>query len=242
MKSYDAIVIGAGHNGMIAAATLSRKGLSVLLLEASATYGGMAAGGEFAPGFAGPPLIHSLNGITPAILKEMQLDKSGLAPMPTNTTCLSHDDAPLLVADNYKIAAGNLSREDEAGFAELIRRLNFQASILQPFLADTPPQVGDFPLSMKARLAKTAFNLKRSGKIEMQEFMRMALMCICDVVDEHISDERLKGLLAFDGTLGISLGPRSPTSLFGLYMKLATRNAGASRTGGYSINAGRSFD
>ncbi len=243
MKSYDVIVIGAGHNGMIAAATLSRKGLGVLLLEASPTYGGMAAGGEFAPGYAGPSLVHSLNGITPAILKEMQLDKFGLAPLPTMTTCLSHDDAPLLVADNYQIAAGILSREDEVGLAELTRRLKFQASILQQFLADTPPQEGAFPFSMKARLAKTAFNLKRSGKIEMQEFMRMALMCICDVVDEHISDERLKGLLAFDGTLGISLGPRSPTSLFGLYMRLATRSAGADHTNGYSINAaGRLID
>ena len=55
----------------------------------------------------------------------------------------------------------------------------------------------------------------------MRDFLRMMLMNVADVLDEQLADDRLKGLLAFDATLGSHLGPRSPTSLLGLYYRLA---------------------
>ncbi len=115
----------------------------------------------------------------------------------------------------------------------LKERLEFQTSLLKNFMNQVPPQEGTFFLGDKARLATTALKLKRAGTIEMQEFLRMALMCIADIVDEDLSDDRLKGLLAFDATLGIHLGPRSPTSVFGMYYRLA--NLGHSIV--YSVTA-----
>ena len=64
----------------------------------------------------------------------------------------------------------------------------------------------------------------------MRDFLRVLLMNVADVLDEHLVDDRLKGLLAFDAVLGSHLGPRSPTSLLGLYYRLAgetRRHAGA---------------
>ncbi|MGO4842787.1 phytoene dehydrogenase, partial [Rhizobiaceae sp. 2RAB30] len=70
-------------------------------------------------------------------------------------------------------------------------------------------------------LARTGLALRRLGKEDMRDFLRMLLMNITDVLDEHLTDDRLRGLLAFDAVLGSHLGPRSPTSLLGLYYRLA---------------------
>ena len=79
----------------------------------------------------------------------------------------------------------------------------------------------------RRRSARPRLALKRLGKEDMRDFLRMLLMNVADVLDEQLADDRLKGLLAFDATLGSHLGPRSPTSLLGLYYRLAGEIGGA---------------
>ena len=73
----------------------------------------------------------------------------------------------------------------------------------------------------------TGLSLKTLGKEDMRDFLRVLLMNVADFLDEQLEDDRLKGLLAFDATLGSHLGPRSPTSLLGLYYRLAGEIGGA---------------
>ena len=73
----------------------------------------------------------------------------------------------------------------------------------------------------------TGLSLKRLGKEDMRDFLRVLLMNVADFCDEQLSDDRLKGLLAFDAVLGSHLGPRSPTSLLGLYYRLTGELGGA---------------
>ena len=82
-------------------------------------------------------------------------------------------------------------------------------------------------MSESAGFGLVALALRRLGKEDMRDFLRMLLMNVADVLDEHLEDERLRGLLAFDATLGSHLGPRSPTSLLGLYYRLTGEIAGA---------------
>lgn len=71
-----------------------------------------------------------------------------------------------------------------------------------------------------AALGKAGLAIKRLGKEDMRDFLRVLLMNVYDLLEEQLSDDRLKGLLAFDAVLGSYLGPRSPTSLLGLYYRL----------------------
>ena len=75
----------------------------------------------------------------------------------------------------------------------------------------------------------TGLALKRLGKEDMRDFLRMLLMNVADLLDEQLTDDRLKGLLAFDAVLGSHLGPRSPTSLLGLYYRLTGEIGGRAR-------------
>jgi phytoene dehydrogenase-like protein len=76
-------------------------------------------------------------------------------------------------------------------------------------------------LGETSALALTGLSLRKLGKEDMRDFLRVLLMNVADLLDEQLQDDRLKGLLAFDATLGSHLGPRSPTSLLGLYYRLA---------------------
>jgi phytoene dehydrogenase-like protein len=101
-----------------------------------------------------------------------------------------------------------------------------QSSLLRRFINSTPIQPGGVEWSTRVLAAKAALKLKLAGTEELRQFFRMALMCVADVADEALTDNRLMGLLSFDATLGIHLGPRSPTSLLGLYYRLSGETNG----------------
>ena len=85
-------------------------------------------------------------------------------------------------------------------------------------------------LSETFALGQSALALKKLGKEDMRDFLRVILMNVADLLDEQLTDNRLKGLVAFDAVLGSHLGPRSPTSLLGLYYRLAGEIGGAARS------------
>ncbi|MBA3447415.1 MAG: NAD(P)/FAD-dependent oxidoreductase, partial [Pseudaminobacter sp.] len=110
------------------------------------------------------------------------------------------------------------------------------AGILKPLLARRPPDLGGMSLGETSALAMTGLSLRRLGKEDMRDFLRVILMNVADLLDEQLEDDRLKGLLAFDAVLGSHLGPRSPTSLLGLYYRLAGEIGGS--PGAQSVPAG----
>ncbi len=221
---FDAIVIGGGHNGLACAAALGRTGRKVLVLEAGQTLGGAAGTHEFAPGFHVSSLAHILNRLHPEMVAGLELKKHGLAfsggPMPS-VALSSHGD-PLVLDGAYgERLGGAVDAADRAGWSQLRSLLFRQAGILKPFLSRRPPDLGAMSLGQASLLGSAALSLRRLGREDMREFLRMVLMNVADVLDEHVGDDRLKGLVAFDATLGVHLGPRSPTSLLGLYYRLA---------------------
>ncbi len=227
MTSFDAIVIGGGHNGLVASALLAKSGRKVCVLEAAAETGGGARTEEFVPGFRGSVLAHCLNRLHPEVVKELELDNFGLQPgQPAPTVALDPEKGPLVLHGAYGERIEGLDSAEAKAWAELRARLFSQAGILKRFLARRPPQLGRFSTSDKALLGGAALALRRLGSEEMREFLRMVLMNVADVADEHLADDRLKGLLAFDATLGSHLGPLSPTSLLGLHYRLAGEAAG----------------
>ncbi|ESY16901.1 NAD(P)/FAD-dependent oxidoreductase [Mesorhizobium sp. LNJC394B00] len=230
MTSFDAIIIGGGHNGLVAAATLAKAGRKVLVLEAAGDVGGAARTEEFAPGFRVSSIAHVLNRLHPDVVKTLELEKHGLQVTRADfipSVALARDGPPLVLHGAYGEVLTGSTPSEQSAWKELRAQLMRYAGILKPFLSRRPPDLGGMSLLETAALGQTAVALKKLGKEDMRDFLRVLLMNVADLLDEQLADIRLKGLLAFDATLGSHLGPRSPTSLLGLYYRLAGETGGA---------------
>lgn len=239
MMSFDAIIMGGGHNGLVAATMLAKSGRKVALFEAANQLGGAARGHEFHPGFRSPGLAHVLNRLHSDVIRELGLVHHGmkLETLDAPTVSLGPDGEHLVLRGAYGASVeGNLPSTEIAAWQTLRKQLFSHAAILKRLFDDVPPPLSSVSAVEMFKLAKTGLALRLLGKVEMREFMRMILMPVADVANEHLCDERLKGLLAFDATLGVHLGPRSPTSLLGLYYRLAGELDGV--TAGQTIMAG----
>jgi phytoene dehydrogenase-like protein len=230
MTSFDIIVIGGGHNGLVSAAVLAKSGRKVLVLEAAGDVGGAARTEEFAPGFCTSSIAHLLNRLHPEVVKRLELERHGLEIARGDfvpSVALSRDGPPLVLHGAYGEVLTGASPSEQTAWKELRAQLLRYAGVLKPFLSRRPPDLAGMSLTETAVLGQTALALKKLGKEDMRDFLRVLLMNIANLVDEQLADDRLKGLLAFDATLGSHLGPRSPTSLLGLYYRLAGETGGA---------------
>jgi phytoene dehydrogenase-like protein len=229
MTSFDLIVIGGGHNGLVAATILAKAGRKVLVLEANDETGGAARTHEFHPGFRVSSLAHVLNRLHPEVVKALELEKQGLEldGRAMASVSLAAGGEPVVLRGAYGETVDGVTFAEAAAWKELRAQLFRYAGVLKPMLARRPPDLDGMPLTEKIALGGIALSLKRLGKEDMRDFLRMLLMNVTDVLDEHLEDDHLRGLLAFDGVLGSHLGPRSPTSLIGLYYRLAGEIGGA---------------
>lgn len=223
MTSSDTIVIGGGHNGLVAAALLGKAGRKVLVLEAADAVGGAARTEEFAPGFRVSSVAHVLNRLHPDMVRELDLAKHGLSldGAGAPSVALAEGGPPLVLHGAYGERLEGASAAEAEAWAGLRAQLLRYAGILKPFLSRKAPDLSGMSMGETAALARTGLALRRLGREDMRDFLRMLLMNVTDVLDEHLTDPRLRGLLAFDAVLGSHLGPRSPTSLLGLYYRLA---------------------
>lgn len=222
MTSFDVIVVGGGHNGIVAATVLAKGGRRVALLEAEAELGGPARTYEFAPGFH-VSVAHILNRLHPEVVKALDLSANGLVldPVDTPSIALSMDGEPLVLNGAYGESLSGAQPSEAQAWSELRAQLIRYAGILKPMLARRPPDLSGMTFGETSALGMVGLSLRRLGKEDMRDFLRMFLMNVADVTDDCLTDDRLKGLLAFDAVLGSHLGPRSPTSLLGLYYRLA---------------------
>ncbi|MBL8906674.1 MAG: NAD(P)/FAD-dependent oxidoreductase, partial [Rhizobiales bacterium] len=115
---------------------------------------------------------------------------------------------------------GQIGHAEQVAWRDLRARLIRFASVLSPFKEMTPPRLGAMNRDLLT-LGRLGLKIKGLGRDEMREFLRLILINVADVLDDELTDERLKGVVAFDATLGTHLGPRSPNSLLLLYNRLA---------------------
>jgi phytoene dehydrogenase-like protein len=222
---YDAIVVGGGHNGLVCAAYLARSGRKVLVLEAADRLGGAAATREFAPGYKAG-CAHLLHLMPQALIDELRLSAHGLTLAGTAmpTTALDDQGEALPTGMAGLGALARRSAPDAAAYPAFARQLARFGRTLFPILGAAPPRLGTTDWSDWLTLARTGWLVRKLGKRDMREFLRIVGMNVYDLLEEHFESSLLKGALGFDAVLGTNFGPRAPGTVLTLLYRLAAES------------------
>jgi len=209
----DAIIIGAGHNGLVAGLQLAKAGRSVTILERAGDVGGLCAASTLHPGYRVPGLLHDCSGVRHDVAHALGLARFGLVFEPQPTPVLaahSQHRGALLHADARASHAEleALQRGDGDAYVAwrgfLTRIQGFVARVMnQP-----PPAIRPRSLAEAWGLARTVLGLRRLGKADMLELMRVAPMSAADWLEESFADPLLAAALAAPAVTGAFLGPR----------------------------------
>ncbi len=213
---FDTIVIGAGYNGLVAAAYLARQGKRVCIVERSQSPGGMAQTRTLANGSEMPRIAHLASALHPKVLKELRL-LGDIVLKDVPTTVLSPDGNHLVLSAEGAQYADGRPHADSDAYMKLRKRIVRFASALNPLTLRPPPDLTSMSnLDDIAALAKAGLGLRFMGKTEAREFLRVVLSNAADLILDEMPDGPLAGGLAADAIWGAWAGPRSPGTVFSL--------------------------
>lgn len=200
--TYDAVIIGAGHNGLITAGYLARAGKKVLVLEARDVVGGACTSEELIPGSTWSSCAFIASLLRPEIIAELELERYGLEMYQTEASEISifPDGSHLFMwkdMDRMLKEIEKFSKADAQAFLDFGLRVKRFASILTPFLLSPPPSRSQVVAAFEAAGAEDLFN-------------ELVLLSTKDLLDRYFTSEHIKGLFTFFGMISIWGGPSTP--------------------------------
>src|ERR1051326_493253 len=220
------IIIGAGHNGLVAAAYLAKAGLKPLVLERRQVAGGTCATEEFHPGFRAS-LANNAGPLLPQIVFDLALQRHGLEFItpPVRLAALNPDGPPLCVYEDAKRTADELavhSNSDGRKYSEFVSCFANIGRALGPLLTMTPPNI-DAPSKHELwNLGKLGWKIRGLGKKDEYRLLRYGPMAGADLAAEWFETDLLRAVVAAGGIFGAFAGPWSAGTSAPLLLHAAT--------------------
>ncbi len=218
MKKYDAIVIGAGHNGITNAAYLAKAGLKVLLVEQQPWIGGASVSREIHKGWMYSNCSYVCSLLRPEVYRSLNLAKYGLQVVPYGGSCTIAQNGDILGSyvdeDVNRRELARHSQRDADASVRYNRDIMRQCRFIRKFLLRTAPD----PTSFRWRDIKEMLYLGREaanlGENVLNEMMRFYTMSISDYLDEYFENSLIKAAYAGSGIIGSALGVMSPGTAY----------------------------
>ena len=219
--SCDALIIGAGHNGLTSAAYLAKAGLRVKVLERRGLVGGAAVTEEFAPGFRNSVAAYTVSLLHPKIIHDLDLHRHGLTIVERRAqNFLPAPDGQYLLTGEGRTEASlpRLSQHDAAAWPAFMARIAPLANALRRLMLRSPPNIAPHGGIFNFRTLLGAFGLSRILNALTIEDQRLLLDMFAraagDMLDEMFEHDLVKALLGFDAVVGHYASPYTPGSAY----------------------------
>jgi phytoene dehydrogenase-like protein len=230
--SWDAVVIGGGHNGLVTAAYLAKGGLRTLVLERRDRVGGAADTSELAPGVRVPTLAHTVGRLRPSVHRDLDLKRHGLSLMAPDVRAFApatDGSAVVLWDDAAKTAEGLRSRSaaDADAYPRFDRLVRSLAKFLDELGRSAPPDVKAPGIGDALAGLKLGRSFRGLGRDDSRTILRVLPMAVADLVAEAFESDVVRSALAWRGVRYCAVGPWSAGTAAILLMDSAGNDGGA---------------
>ena len=239
----DAIVVGAGHNGLVCAYYLARFGLKVTVLERRGKVGGAAVTEEFAPGYRNSVASYTVSLLRPEIIADMNLHGHGLKIVERKL----QNFLPLNDRDYLAIGGGRTEHEvakfspaDAARLPDYYARLEPVAALVRALMLKTPPNVQEdagwvSALPEMLRAGGLALEASRLDMVARRDLLALFAQSAGDFLDGWFESDPIKAVFGFDGVVGNYASPYAPGSAYVLLHHLLGEVNGKKGCWGHAI-------
>lgn len=238
LSRYDAIIIGAGHNGLVTAAYLARAGRKVLVLERREVIGGCCVTEEVWPGYKVSTAAYVNSLFRPEIIRDLQLKKHGFEMLPRNPSSFTPfpDGRYLLMgpdADLNHREISKFSKRDAVALPAYEAMLTRAADLIEPLLVETPPDPWSGRPRDLLKLGRLGWRLMKLGRKAASEAIEILTADAQSILDRWFESEQLKVTLATDAVIGVMASPSMPGTAYVLFHHVMGECEGARGVWGY---------
>ncbi len=236
-ENFDVAIIGAGHNGLVCAYYLARKGYKTVVLERSREVGGAALTEEFHPGFRNSVAAYTVSLLQPKVIADMHLERHGLQVVLRKVDNFLPNDSGYLLSGRNGLTLREIARHSEHDarrYAEYQATLEKVVDCLREFLLIAPPNAGG-GLQDVLSLLKSARIAQKLSLTTQRDLLAFFTKSAGEILDYYFENSRVKALFGFDAVVGNFASPYEPGSAYVLLHHVFGEAAGVREAWGHAI-------